>query len=1190
MHSPGAATSHAQEANSAWDAFELTRSVAELGRAIASFGTAVAAVPEGDPGRVPYLYQLLAATHARFKEVGDPVDLDLAIAAGREAVSLARTDTGCLAALGTVLLERFRVSERMADLDEAVEFARIAVALPPTRSSDGYTALASLGAALGARFAFLGSVEDLEESIGLARTALALSRPGSSRKAALHRLAQNLGRLAAATGRGEEWDEAVTFARRAVNARPQDENGRAPYLSALGLVLGERCRAAGTAEGLDEAISCSRAALDLTPADHPTREGHLVQLVGQLAQQTRLTGDAGPMDEAVRLARGAASGAAGLANTGTPGYAWTLVVALDHRYRWAGAVADLDEAVALARAGLARVRDGGPNQADCATALCGLLFLRHRQLGALADLDEAVGRLRVLAAAPSLDRRRRAGTLNTLGLVLWARAQRTRDPKDIEEAITAGREAVATGVHRSDQAMHLSNLANALLARFRHGGRLADLDEGIETTRRAVAAARHRNDDLARYYSNLAHCLTQRFERTGSADDLDEAVAAGRSSVALISEHHPERSRFLANLSAALRERYARTGTAADRSAALAVDIEAVAVQSAPVRQRLGSARSAAADLVAAGDPLRAADLLAEAVRLLPGVSPRRLVRSDQEYALGGLAGLAGEAAALALADPRLPAADRARRALSLLEAGRAVIISQALDGRDDLSELRRARPELAERFVELRDRLDQPWDTGTYSTAADVDADVDADADAGSTADGGGRERHEPSERPEFRERHEVRERHELAAEFAAVQDRIRALDGFGSFGLPPRPEDLVGAAQAGPVAVLNVTAYGSHALLVTPAGVTALPLPELGEPELASRVAAFLAARNSILVGDGSGDEHAGARMLAVLAWLWDVAAGPVLESLGHSNRPTDGASWGRVWWVPCGLLNLLPLHAAGHHATADEEERPRTVVDRVVSSYTPSLRTLVHGRRSASTFQSASASTSAAASAAVPAGPVAAEPRAVVVAMPTTPGLPGLGRLPFVADEVAVLRRQLPGLTVLAGTQTALGGTAEPTKDSVLDRLADHPIAHFCCHGSTDPAQPSRSRLLLQDHERDPLTAASLTPVTLRGAQLAYLSACSTAATRPVQLLDESLHLASAFHVAGFPHVVSTLWEVDDQLSVRVADDFYTDLRTADGALDPGRAAHALHRAVRRVREGGPDGNRNPFFWASYVHIGV
>lgn len=1142
MSHPNEARSHAEQANVALDRYEQTGAIADLDAVIASFQAAADAVPVDDPGRAIYLYHLVSPWHARFDLGGDPADLENAIAAARAAVALARTNAGYLSALSSVLLARFQAFAGTADLDEALSCARIATSLPPTRSSDGEKSLVNLAAALRSRYELFGAMDDLTESIELERSALALSKPGEDRKALLLGLSRSVCSLFEETRDPMDLDEAVTLGRRAVRARPQDDDQRqARSLDGLSHVLDRLAERDNSLDVLAEAVSCSRTAVDLTSTGGRGRERYLAHLVLRLGTYSVRSGNTAQLDESVVLARDAV-----VEHPGPSGYPLILMTALRTRYEWGGDLAALDEAVAVGRAGTALVAEDSHVRQAYLEGLAALLFLRFRQLGALADLDEAIAHLRALQESCGADRGRRADTLSSLGMVLWMRYERTRDERDLDESIELGREAVSATASRWDEARLLANFAAALASRFERNGAIEDLDEAITSTRDAIAAVVHSNEDLARYHANLAAMLSTRFKRTAQPANLDEAVDAGRRSIALVSASNPERSKFLASLGAALQERYRYAGAAQDASAAIDAEIEASAVDTAPARQRVGVARSAAAALVESGDLPRATDLLDEAVRLLPEVSPRRLHRGDQQHALGGLAGLAGEAAALVLADTRLAEPDRARKALSLLETGRAVLISQALDGRNDLSELRRRDPELAGRFVDLRDQLDRQWEPDLPAPAAELGA-------APAVADVGGRDRHE------------------LAAEFAETLGRIRQLDGLASFGQPPGTDNLLAAARYGPVVVLNVSDYGNHALLVTKTGVTAVPLPALTEQNLVHRTSQFLSAREAVIRGFGSRRAQGEADMIDVLEWLWDAVAGPVLDALDYRGRPADDR-WPRVWWVPCGLLGLLPIHAAGYQATTTDPE-PSTVIDRVVSSYTPSLRALIHthGRSAVSRPM----------------------PEVLAVAMPTTPGIRGLGRLPAVPDEIRMLRRYFPDLTVLVGAGEAIeNATAEPTKSTVLGRLADHPVAHFSCHGHSDQSDPSRSRLLLQDHQSNPFTAASLGPVALDQAQLAYLSACSTAATRPLALLDESIHLASAFQIAGFRHVISTLWEILDESSVRVADDFYGHLRGSDGAFDVDRAAHSLHRATRAARDTIDANGRpqHPFFWASYVHIGA
>lgn len=1114
----------------ALDRFERTRTASDLDEAIAGFREAIAELARDDPGRAPHLYDLLYAHNLRFNDTRSLPDLDAAIAAGREAIELRKADPGYRAALAGLLQERFAETGDVADLDEAVDQSRIAMTLPPVRANDSRVSLTNFGAALEARFKVRGSLEDLDEAIGLKRTALALSRPGETRKRALRSLAGSLSELFEATGRAEVLDEATSFARRAVKARPQDsDDEQAAALDVLAAVIGQQCERTSDPDGMPEAVSAVRTALDLTPANHPDRERYRAHLVTRLALRSRLTGSTRYIDEAVDLIRG---------STGDP---FVTMSTFMLRYELASAPADLDEAVAAGRAGLALVDEASRPWRSLATQLTIALFLRFRQAGGKPDLDMAIALRRALLAGS--DPSTRADIMDGLGMLLWMRFQRTGNADDLQEAVEFGRQAVAATLHRSDVAAHLANYAGALQARFETHDSIEDLDAAIEMTRRAVRAPVRRDPDLARYNSNLTHSLTCRYQRTRQLADLDEAVAAGRRSIELISADNPERSRFLANLSTALRARYQHAGAAVDRAAAIDADLEASAVATAPASHRVGVARQIASDLIDTSDTARAADLLAEAVRLLPQVSPRTLDRGDQQYALRGVSGLAAEAASLALADPRVPAAERPLRALSLLETGRGVMIGQALDGRDDLAELRRLHPELARRYAELRAQLDRPAEPGLSARPVETESGITVPVRGGD------------------------RDRHALAAEFTAVLEQIRTKDEFIRFGLPPDPGDLLRAAKGGSAVVLVVSDYGSDAILVTKDGVTAVPLHGLKQQSLISKADAFLSARRQVVTGKDAAQRNAGgAGILAVLEWLWDVVTGPVLEELGIRGRPAADGAWPRIWWVPCGVLSLLPVHAAGYHITAESEPDPKTVIDRAVSSYTPSLRALLHTRNRITQ-------------------PAAAH--ALAVAMPATPGLPGMGRLPNVPAEIDALRKHVGDLTLLADDPR---GAALPVKANVLAELAGHQIAHFSCHGHSDPSDPSRSRLLLLDHERDPFTIDSLGPVALDNAQLAYLSACSTGSPAAIGLLDESVHLASAFQIAGFPHVISTLWEIDDRLSVTIADDFYAHLRDEAGRLDTSRAAYAIHRAVRTARIGANGRIRNPFLWASYVHVGA
>jgi CHAT domain-containing protein len=119
---------------------------------------------------------------------------------------------------------------------------------------------------------------------------------------------------------------------------------------------------------------------------------------------------------------------------------------------------------------------------------------------------------------------------------------------------------------------------------------------------------------------------------------------------------------------------------------------------------------------------------------------------------------------------------------------------------------------------------------------------------------------------------------------------------------------------------------------------------------------------------------------------------------------------------------------------------------------------------------------------------------------------------------------------------------------------------------------------------------LTVKELSTLDFGKARIAYLSACSTAENAREKLSDESIHLASAFQLAGFSHVIATLWEAKDRGAVPLAGFFYKhlimELVTFKGDHDA--VAHALHRALCEVRQ--DKKTRNPLYWAPFVHIGA
>jgi CHAT domain-containing protein len=135
--------------------------------------------------------------------------------------------------------------------------------------------------------------------------------------------------------------------------------------------------------------------------------------------------------------------------------------------------------------------------------------------------------------------------------------------------------------------------------------------------------------------------------------------------------------------------------------------------------------------------------------------------------------------------------------------------------------------------------------------------------------------------------------------------------------------------------------------------------------------------------------------------------------------------------------------------------------------------------------------------------------------------------------------------------------------------------------------DRMEPAKSALLLGKDVLEKLTLEDMDTISHDHAQIAYLSACSTAEIKVRNLADESIHLASAFQLAGFMHVIGTLWAADDNAAVEIASQFYEGLNLYDkegGAS----VAQALHNAVLCYRNK-HDNSAAIAEWAPFIHLG-
>jgi tetratricopeptide (TPR) repeat protein len=923
----------------------------------------------------------------------------------------------------------------------------------------------------------------LQESSEILRRVLRAAEPGSERYLrARYLLSVVLTDLASYTGDVEDVELAIESVRIVVESG--EPSGAMPTtLNNLGLLL--RLRHELTGAGLAEAIDAMRAALALDeasdglvdPALHAARRANLAVL---LAQDGQFAAAISAIDEAMRLApRGAPEVPA----------ARTTVLRLVHDHRGGGA--ELDRMIAALRALVESAPDPvarATHNADLGVAL----RRRYTEAGDSVALSEAIAAYRRALRILPATHRMRVITQANLMVALGEQAGRTGDPADLDEAIWHGREVVeATPEDFPELGTRLTNLARLLTLRFRSTQDRRPLDEAIELDRRAVDATSADEPARGARLNNLAMSLTLLADATQDPRVMSLAVEAMRQAVAATAADHVQRGPRLANLALGLVVSAAmggRRSRGAVREAQRVAE-QAVRLPTTPSARRIAY-RALGIGAAAEGRWAAAAEAFTSGVRQLPLIAGRNLRRADAEHRLAGAQAVHMDAAACAVQ------AKNPEAALTALEQGRGVLLAYAIDARTELTDLQDADPALAAEVRRVLDALENP-----------DDGDESSD------------------------------QRHRLRASWDDVLTRVRAQPGFAHFAAAPPIDALLPAARSGPVVVVNVSEYRCDALIVLPTGVRVVPLRRLTADDVAARARAFLGAVESTATGDAAQRARGEAEIRDTYGWLWDAVAEPVLDALGFGGPLDEHASWPHVWWSPTGLLQFLPLHAAGHH------DRPgRSVLDRVVSSYTPTVRALQHARSRR----------------------VVVGGELVSVAMSQTSG----------HDDLPATVAEAGGVAATAPRSRLLADDAA-TFDAVTAALRECPTAHFACHAVSDLSSPSENRLLLHDR---PLTVREISRLRLPDAEFAFLSACSTA-RGDERLADESIHLVSAFQLAGYRHVVGTLWPILDSAAARVTRQFYAQRR----GLPP---AEALHAVVRRFRADAP---QRPSVWSAHVHSG-
>lgn len=1031
---------------------------------------------------------------------------------------------------GTARWTRFGRTADPADLDRSI-----------TLMEEGLTALTGdrarvdprrplLAMALSTRFKLAHRPGDLARAIEL----LDDFRNGATAEhdlyvSAVSELSVALRDRYGASGDDADADRAAAVLTEALRAVPDRSPRRALLLTDLGNLHRVRFQRSGDPAHLAAAIDALSEACDAPAPDAP-RHTALTGLGSALALRYRSSHDVRDLERAIASHESALELAPADGETRSS-IAGNLSRAYRLRFERLGDVAALDRAVeTLHREDTAHEQRNTPGRRVAAFEAERRAIFWASLAEALRERFERTGDSADLETAIAYVRRAlsiggidRPRVLAILSLVLRARYELLDDPEDMNAAIDALAEAVSLDDGERSYWENSANLGALLLDRY---GRLSvptDLDQVVLTLSRIADRAEVGPDDRASVRSNLSTAYLLRHRRRPRLGDLDRALVHAEEALRLSSTTHPERGGFLYNLGMLLDERYEERADPADLAAAIAAYREAAFE---PNARPMISCRAAIAwgQLTAPADAVRA---YARALDLIPAIAPPSLRFADVVRRLQDFHRVGRDAAAahLAIGD--------VEGALSAVEHGRAVTFARVSQRRADLQVLRRVDPAAADALQQAFEALDVGSRNAVGTTGS-------------STL---------PSS-----------ERRAAYARLEEALQTIRAIPRFHGFLLPESVDELRSAAVDGPVVVLNVARRRCDALIVETTGVSSVHL-DIDEDEVDLRATQFLSAVDLLSGGVLSEQERTEAESVLreVMAWLWLRVAGPVIRRLGFDRSPAAAIDdLPRMWWVPTGAMSVLPLHAAGLHGEHVPVGRSGTarssVLDVAVSSTMPTIGSITASRARGL--------------------PRPEQERVLVAAMPTTVGAPDLPHARLEAETIA----QVLGADRVDVRGDFTGGMRPPGAAEILAALPDYAWVHLACHSRNDPESPTASALLFGDDPDDVLRVIDLIETRVAGSQFLFLSACTTARTG-LRNLDEPQQFASAALLAGFRHVVATLWPIvdDPEPSHHIYAQLAADLPAGWAADGLARAVHASAVQQRRLH---PSAISR---WAALVHFG-
>lgn len=1067
--------------------------------------------------------------HHLAKRTGDFETLDQSIKATKKA--LATTPSNGLGRwvlykdLHSALRTRYEKTQDASDLEEAVEAARDIADHIPDGHPDRIKMQLFLGTELDTLYLHWQSYDFLEEAIDSGEDLIfAVPAEHPLRIQLLSNQSDRLATRYETEGNEDDIDEAINLAEQIV-ASTQNENPElAGRLSNHATKLYRRHQGTWDLEDIDESIQILRRAISCGPVDHPEQPTFLGNLANSLESRFEQTGDVSNLLEAVNLARSA------IQATAENDSQYTVLLLnlgdkLENWYRQTGDMEKLEEAIKVTELALETGPKDNLAHAYRLIDMAHKFEIRYERKGDMADLDRAIADTKRAVSLMTEAFTLQDKWSNALVSRLHARYMRTKLGADLDAAMHASDEALKLmGSHFQEMGIFLSLRGSLFRQEYLRTKEMKHLDEAIDTEEQAVDSTAKDHAFYGIRLCNLGASLQCRYKEKKDVQDLEKALEHTSTALEYVPSDHPLRASILNSLGMALEAQHSLIPVNKTRQRMLATALEAWQCLSATPFDRVTAGARGLELLAGSGRQDEAIALGISMLELFPIIRTCTMDRDNQQLITSIFSGVASNLASL------LIKADRLHDAVQYLEQGLIATTKQMVDDDLDLTNLRQSHPDLATQYQSLVEEINsRPHQRRNVI----------------------------PGERQSSR-------RQEATSELCACLESIRSIPGYERFILGQTAAGFQECAAEGYIVIVNITDFGSDAILISSERITTAKITHL------SGLDTHGWPRKEWQIEQPSEQETKNFAFTEYLVWLWDFCVVNIFHSISLDTKQ-QSSKIPEVWWIGTGYAHSAPFHAAGIH-------RAGSVVNtysKAISSYTPSIQALARARNQANQTkqkQQQEPLTSA----------------ILIATMPTTPEGPSDGPpISYATEQKDEILRLLDG-----NIQTNV--FEHPSVKQVLEALISSPIAHFACHTISDGSNPACNGLVLQQDcapdgttKQDILTVNRISELQLENAHIAYLSTHSAEKNKVTESSEDAIRVASGFQLAGFPHVVGSLWPAGDSECLELANRFYTLLFRENKVGRVENVAHVLQEAVLGLRE---SRRETPLQWAQFVHYGV